>query len=366
MKYLQVIIDNHYGGYMKVSVIVPVYNSESYLKDCLDSLVNQTLKEIEIIAVDDASTDKSLEILLEYAKKYPGKIKVFASKQNKGQGAARNIGLSISTGEYIGFLDSDDYVSPTMYEKLYNAAKFNSADIASTRLTFVKDNSYLGKKFETYGREENYNPINTPEKVLDESPSVCNKIFKKEFLKDQTFLEDCMWEDVAFTYANLFNAKNIVNINNMGYYYRKSATSGVSAKGFKFNPHLLDTFRVADRLEYDTKKSGRFDILKENIRYMQIVTTLQRVAEVLSWDIPEEKKEALVYAMNDLITWKYGNWQNLDLASLSMRVGILELDKIKEMVAKYKEKILKMRKEERDLDVPYIHLDEPKNFPPNR
>src|SRR5699024_6015694 len=99
---------------MKVSVIVPVYNSELYLKDCLDSLVNQTLKDLEIIIVDDASTDKSLKIIMEYKNKYPNIIKVFQNEQNKGQGASRNVGLSLATGEYIGFLDSDDYVIPTM------------------------------------------------------------------------------------------------------------------------------------------------------------------------------------------------------------------------------------------------------------
>ena len=320
---------------LKVSVIVPVYNSEKYLKDCLDSLVNQTLKEVEIIAVDDASTDKSLEILLEYTKKYPGKIKVFASEQNKGQGASRNIGLSIATGEYIGFLDSDDYVAPTMYEELYDTAKEKRADIVSTRLTFVKDSSYLGKKFETYGKGESYSPIEKPELVLDESPSVCNKIFKKEFLKDQTFLENCMWEDVAFTYANLFNADKIGHLNNMGYYYRKSATSGVSAKGFKYNPHLLDTFKVADRLEMDTKKTGRYEKLKSEITYMQMVTTLQRAAEVLTWDIPDTSKNKIIYNLHKLIVEKYGDWRNLDFAELSMRVGILELDKIASIVNSY-------------------------------
>ena len=350
---------------MKVSIIVPVYNSESYLRDCLDSLVNQTLKEIEIIAIDDASTDKSLEILLEYAKKYSGKIKVFANEQNKGQGASRNIGLSIANGEYVGFLDSDDYVAPAMYEELYETAKEKRADIVSTRLTFVKDSSYLGKKFETYGKGESYSPIEKPELVLDESPSVCNKIFKKDSISNN-FLENCMWEDVAFTYASLFNANRIVHLNNMGYYYRKSATSGVSAKGFKYNPSLLDTFKVADRLENDTLRTGRFEKLKESIRYMQIVTTLQRVAEVLNWDEPEDRKEALIYAMHRLITWKYGDWRNIDLASLSMRVGILELDKIRSIVKKYEAKLAEMRKTEPNLEMPFLLSDEPNNFPPKR
>ena len=156
---------------LKVSVIVPVYNSEIYLRDCLESLLNQTLTELEIILVDDASTDKSIEIMAEYKSQYP-KIKIFKSEQNKGQGASRNIGMSLVTGEYIGFLDSDDYVAPTMYENLYNAAKENNADIVTTRLTFVKDSSYLGKIFESNNRINNYTPLDNPKLVLDESGKV--------------------------------------------------------------------------------------------------------------------------------------------------------------------------------------------------
>ena len=320
---------------MKVSIIVPIYNSEKHLRDCLDSLVNQTLKDIEIIVVDDASTDKSFEIIMEYENKYPNMIKVFKNDQNKGQGASRNIGMSLSSGEYIGFLDSDDYVTPTMYEELYNAAKINAADIVSTRLTFARDSSHLGKYYETYDRITKYSPLDKPSLVLDESPSVCNKIFKKESLHGQEFLEDCMWEDVAFTYSNLFNASNVVHLNNMGYFYRKSPSEGVSAKGFVLNPHLLDTFRVADKLGEETKKTGRYEKLKHEITYMQMVTTLQRAAEVLSWDIPDASKNKIIYNLHKLILEKYGDWRQLDKAELSMRVGILELDKIANIVNSY-------------------------------
>ncbi len=317
---------------MKVSIIVPIYNSEKHLRDCLDSLVNQSLKDIEIIVVDDASTDKSFEIIMEYENKYPNMIKVFKNDQNKGQGASRNIGMSLSSGEYVGFLDSDDYVTPTMYEELYNAAKVNTADIVSTRLTFVRDSSHLGKLYEPYSRISNYSPLDKPSLVLDESPSVCNKIFKKESLHGQKFLEDCMWEDVAFTYSNLFNASNVVHLNNMGYFYRKSPSEGVSAKGFVLNPHLLDTFRVADKLGEETKKTGRYEKLRPEITYMQMVTTLQRTAEVLSWDIPDASKNKIIYNLHKLILEKYGDWRQLDKAALSMRVGILELDKIANIV----------------------------------
>ena len=112
----------------KVSVIVPVYNVEKYLPTCLDSLVQQTLKEIEIIVVNDGSTDNSLSIMQQYAKKYPDKIKIY-SKENGGLSDARNAGMKIANGEYISFIDSDDYISCDFIETLYNVMKAEKSDI---------------------------------------------------------------------------------------------------------------------------------------------------------------------------------------------------------------------------------------------
>ena len=107
----------------KVSIIVPVYNVEKYLEECLDSLVNQTLKEIEIICINDFSPDNSLEILHRYKNNYPDLMKIIDLKQNVGPGYARNHGLDMAQGEYIVFVDPDDYIDITMCEKLYNMAK---------------------------------------------------------------------------------------------------------------------------------------------------------------------------------------------------------------------------------------------------
>jgi glycosyltransferase involved in cell wall biosynthesis len=119
----------------KVSVIIPVYNAEPYLKRCLDSLVNQTLKEIEIICIDDGSTDKSLDILNEYAAK-DGRF-IILKRQNGGAGAARNAGLKTARGEYIGFVDSDDYIDLNFFEKLYACAAQTNADIAKGEVRIV-------------------------------------------------------------------------------------------------------------------------------------------------------------------------------------------------------------------------------------
>ena len=110
----------------KVSVIVPVYNVEKYIKKCLESLVNQTLRDIEIIVVNDGSQDKSKEIIAEYVRKYPNIV--YVEKENGGLSDARNYGMKYAKGDYIAFVDSDDYVDTTMYEKMYNKAVEEKAD----------------------------------------------------------------------------------------------------------------------------------------------------------------------------------------------------------------------------------------------
>ena len=107
---------------VKLSVIIPVYGVEKYLQACIDSVVNQTMKDIEFIFVNDASLDGSLEILRENERKYPDLICVIDSKENLMQGGARNLGIRAARGEYVGFIDSDDFIHPEMYEKLYNKA----------------------------------------------------------------------------------------------------------------------------------------------------------------------------------------------------------------------------------------------------
>ena len=187
----------------KVSIIVPVYNEEEYVSTCLDSLINQTLDDIEIILIDDSSTDNSLNILLDYAKKYPN-IKVYHNEKNIGQGASRNRGLSLATGEYIGFVDSDDYIRNTMYEDMYKAVLNNNyPEVVTTEIMFVKDDGYANRDLEflARGKEKIINPTLDKNAVISESPAVCNKIFRRDTLKDFYFVEDSLFEDIPFSYT---------------------------------------------------------------------------------------------------------------------------------------------------------------------
>lgn len=129
---------------MKLSIIVPVYNmaGDGKLKFCLDSLIKQTISDYEIIAVDDASTDSSPEILREYEKQYSGKVKVISYAKNKRQGGAKNEGMKAAVGEWIGFVDSDDWVTPDCYEKLLEKADATGADVVGCDYSLVSEHTF--------------------------------------------------------------------------------------------------------------------------------------------------------------------------------------------------------------------------------
>ena len=184
---------------VKVSIIVPVFNVEQFLGKCLDSLVNQTLKDIEIICVNDGSTDNSLEILNNYAKQ-DLRIKII-NKKNSGLSTARNTGMKIAQGKYIGFVDSDDWVDLDFYEKLYNSAIKNNADIAVSEIYEVHWNrKFYKQKFEKEkcieNIEEKFYTLNIPEYSY-----VWNKIYKRTKIEKYNFqfIPNLYYEDRVFT-----------------------------------------------------------------------------------------------------------------------------------------------------------------------
>ena len=176
----------------KVSVIVPVYNVEEYLERCLDSLVNQTLKDIEIIIVNDGSTDGSKEKIQKYINTY--KNIVYLEKKNGGISSARNYGIPYAKGEYIGFVDSDDYVELTMYEKMYNKAIEEKSDMVECDFIW----EYPNKKREDIGKVYS----SKKEAIIEARVVAWNKIIKKDIIEKTkiTFPEGLRYEDIEFFY----------------------------------------------------------------------------------------------------------------------------------------------------------------------
>lgn len=188
----------------KVSIILPIYNVAEFLPKALDSAINQTLKEIEIICVDDCSTDGSYEIALEYAKK-DNRIVVIRQETNQGEVVAKYIGAQVAKADYIGTIDPDDWVEPTMYEKMYNVMIEKQLDMVFCNFCFMEE---IGTYIRTNAfRLEEYNgePFIIDEKTINIiNPGTPNKLHKKErFLNGLNFKERDIWKDVYQYYRNI-------------------------------------------------------------------------------------------------------------------------------------------------------------------
>ena len=214
-----------------VSIIVPVYNTEEYLDRCLDSIQNQTLKEIEIIVVNDGSTDSSLEIIKKHMNE-DNRI-VLIDQENGGQSAARNSGIKIAKGQYIGFVDSDDYIEKNMYESLYNMCKKNETDIAICNLYKINGeskeiwNKRIKDEFidiDKYGIE---NYIMDYIRSYRHSNEVYIRLFKSELIKNNNIYFDInsdkdmkeIGEDMIYNIKTIIYAKSIISTNKPYYYY---------------------------------------------------------------------------------------------------------------------------------------------------
>lgn len=255
---------------MKLSIIVPVYNmaSDHKLEYCLDSLVNQTVEDYEIIAVDDCSTDNSMEILKEYERRFPEKFRAVHSEVNRHQGGAKNIGLRMAKGEWIGFIDSDDWIRPDMYERLIERAKSTGADLAGCDYCLTDVHSMEVGQI-VHNNKKSQSGILSKEKraslILD-GGSLVVKIFRRSMImeKELWFPEDIFYEDNALGNSYLVLAKHFEYIEEPMYYYYQHDTSTV---------HTISPKRCEDRMEAgrlmlaEAKRHGYFEELRPELEY---------------------------------------------------------------------------------------------------
>jgi len=248
-----------------VSIIVPVYNVEKYLEKCLKSLVNQELKNIEIIIVNDGSPDNSEEIINKFCKKY-NKIVFSYKKKNGGLSSARNYGIEKANGEYIAFVDSDDYVDETMFKKMYNKAKENDFDIVTCDVNYIYDDPK--KNFICYSRvgKDLKNAEEVKKQMLDIYPIACNKIYKKELFEELRFKEGIWFEDVEFLYRLFPKIQSIGVLKDALYNYlqREGAiTSSVDKRIYNY----IDNWNGI--IEY-YKKNNIYEEFKGILEYCYI------------------------------------------------------------------------------------------------
>lgn len=206
---------------LKLSVVVPVYNVEKYLPECLDSLINQTYKNIQIICVNDGSTDNSLEVLNRYKEK-DNRI-IVVDKQNGGVSSARNAGIESSNGDYITFIDADDYVDLDAYKNCVNIINRNNADMLA--FGFISEPSH--ESYTPFVTDKLYDPLGCLENEFDTYCSVCYKVIRRSILVDENirFFEDVSYgEDDLFSKMVMPNAKVVVGCSNAYYHYVSRGT----------------------------------------------------------------------------------------------------------------------------------------------
>lgn len=244
---------------VKISVIVPAYNASNYIEKCIDSLLSQTLKNIEIIIVNDGSTDDTEKKI----SKYKNKIKVINQK-NSGVASARNKGLSVSTGEYIAYVDSDDWIEPDMLENMYNKAKENNYDVVECDFKYVDDFKEwdgvidLKKDITTISDKKEY--------YINMFPVIWNKIYKNNKIKDIKFKSGVWAEDVEYLYRVLPNIDSVGKINKKLYYYYQRPIS--ESKLFdKRVYNYIENFNGI--LDY-YKKNEIYDLYKDELEFCYV------------------------------------------------------------------------------------------------
>lgn len=283
----------------KVSVIVPVYNVEAYLSKCLDSLLQQTLEQIEIIVVNDGATDRSLTIAEEYGQNYDN-VTVY-TKKNGGLASARNHGLKYASGEYIAFIDSDDWVSPEMLQTLYEKGKKEGSDIVVCDIEQVDEN---GNSFVIPQLDETIGDLKKAH--MTASPGFCNRIFKKDFL-DRVgfrFFEGIFFEDLAVHATLVAQAENISYVNKG--FYKYFVRQGSITRQTEKNDKLLDAFLSVDYL-YDnfTALQNRDEYLEE-LEYIYIKEFLYAASYRL---LPYGVYDGDIKRIADIMAKRFPRWQ---------------------------------------------------------
>jgi glycosyltransferase involved in cell wall biosynthesis len=274
----------------EISVVVPVYNVEKYLGQCLDSLINQTFSDIEIICVNDGSTDKSPQILEEYAER-DERIRII-TQSNQGLGAARNSGLAEAGGKYVYFIDSDDYIDLKTLEKLHDNINSNGSDIVLFKFQSFDDAENIHTRGIEFKIDEIFGDIDyssftftyedVRKHVMNTAFSACLKLYRKEFLDsygDFQFPQGLYFEDIPFHVKAMLRASRISFVNEALYYYRSNPDSILNSSAKDF-----DIFEIIDIVEGFLKENDYFDDFENEFIFFKI-------AQILAYKISRQPPE---------------------------------------------------------------------------
>lgn len=282
----------------KVSVIIPVYNVEDYIEKCLDSVVNQTIDDIEIIIVNDGSEDKSKEKINKYLEKYKDKIKYF-EKENGGLSSARNFGMPHATGEYIAFLDSDDYIDIEAYEEMYNLAKKEDADMVECDFIW----EYPKKKKKDIG-----STYHSKKEMIEKARVVAwNKLIKRRIIEEAKvqFPLGLRYEDVEFFYKLVPYLNKVSFMRKCFVHYIQRDNSIVNNQ----NSRTKEIFIVLDNVIKYYKEKGIYEEYKQELEYIYVrfllCSSLKRMCKIQD---KFERNEALKQTWENINT-KFSKWR---------------------------------------------------------
>lgn len=294
----------------KVSVIIPVYNAEKYLEQCISSIANQTMQDIEILVINDGSTDNSLNILDELSQKYKGKLKIF-EKENGGAGSARNLGIENATGEFIKFVDADDYLKADILEKMYNIAKEHNVKLVRGNYQTIigpirtEDkcswSDVKGSKIIDVRKTKDY--------IVTETPGIGNKLISRDLIGNLRFPEKTKWEDLAIIPIIVASSEKLFHIDEPVYNYRVNMNTTIKDFINKI-PSILDIIKCLENVEKQMELRGLSEEYKNQIESLYILHTLFRVENAMLWvNFPHKKKEIVVSSLLGILDAKYPNWE---------------------------------------------------------
>lgn len=286
----------------KISVIIPVYNVEKYISKCLQSVILQTYTNLEIICINDGSTDNSLEIMENFAEK-DKRIKII-SRSNKGQSYARNLGLDTAAGDYVSFIDADDWISLTLYSEFVEAVNNFCFDIFMFNGTEVYEKP-KSSYYPTFFKSDFFTDKDYAEKICSiydfsfpflYNLSVANKIYRTEFLRqnDFKFLENKKFEDELFNFKTMIKANGIKILNEVLYFYRKdnlTSTTNLIEK------NIFDRFDIIDDLEnfiLDNGLEKEFNYPIFQYKYYQLTKTFCRCSFKDKFRFYDKMKETVL------------------------------------------------------------------------
>lgn len=294
----------------KVSVIIPVYNAERYLEQCISSIANQTMRDIEILVINDGSTDNSINILDELSQKYKGKLKIF-DKENGGAGSARNLGIENATGEFIKFVDADDYLKTDILEKMYNIAKEHNVKLVRGNYqTIIGPIRTVDKcSWSDVQGSKIIDVRKTKDYIVTETPGIGNKLISRDLIGNLRFPEKTKWEDLAIIPVIVASSEKLFHIDEPVYNYRVNMNTTIKDFINKI-PSILDIIKCLENVKKHMELRGLSEEYKNQIESLYILHTLFRVENAMLWvNFPHKKKEIVVSSLLGILDAKYPNWK---------------------------------------------------------